>query len=248
MDMNLIVTDSVGSSSDFPLDDISGFQRLIGRLIYLLATRPDIAFAVHCLSQFMHAPRRSHLNLALRILRYLKKSPGKGISFSRSEFFKLSAFVDADWGKCLSSRRSVTGYCLFLGNCLISWKSKKQTTVSRSSAESEYRAMAAVLCEIIWVLSILKCLNLFDLLPVNIFCDNKAAIQIANNPVFHEKTKHIEIDIHQVREKISAGVIKTVKIGTLEQTTDIFTKSLNAYQHDYLCSKLKMMDLFRCQD
>ncbi|KAJ9546310.1 hypothetical protein OSB04_018853 [Centaurea solstitialis] len=146
MDMNLVVTDSVESASknkDNLLSDISGFQKLIGRLIYLLATRPDISFAVHCLSQFMHSPRKSHLNLALRVLRYLKKSPGKGILFTPSSDFKLVGFVDADWGKCLSSRRSVTGYCLFLGNCLISWKSKKQSTVSRSSAESEYRALAA---------------------------------------------------------------------------------------------------------
>ncbi|XP_024965192.1 uncharacterized protein LOC112505527, partial [Cynara cardunculus var. scolymus] len=143
MDMNLIVTDS-SSSKDPYLSDHTGFQRLIGKLIYLLATRPDIAFAVHCLSQFMHAPRQSHLNLALRILRYLKLSPGKGVSFIRSENFSLSAYVDADWGKCLSSRRSVTGFCIFLGNSMLSWKSKKQSTVSRSSAESEYRAMATV--------------------------------------------------------------------------------------------------------
>ncbi|XP_024996764.1 uncharacterized protein LOC112529658 [Cynara cardunculus var. scolymus] len=147
MDANLVISD-LNSSKDSLLSDCTGYQRLIGRLIYLLATRPDIAFAVHCLSQFMHAPRQSHLNLALRILRYLKLSPGKGISFTKSECFNLTAYVDADWGKCLSSRRSVTGYCLFLGKSLISWKSKKQNTVSRSSAESEYRAMATVSCEV----------------------------------------------------------------------------------------------------
>jgi hypothetical protein len=196
----------------------------------------------------MHSPRKSHLNLALRVLRYLKKSPGRGIYFSYSSDFKLSGFVDADWGKCLSSRRSVTGYCLFLGNCLISWKSKKQTTVSRSSAESEYRALASVTCEIIWVLSILSCLNVKDLIPVSVFCDNSSAIQIATNPVFHEKTKHIEIDIHFIREKISAGLIKVVKVESAEQTVDILTKSLGVVQHDYLCSKLKMVDIFQSQD
>ena len=251
MDMNLIVTDateSASTSADSLLTDVSGFQRLVGRLIYLLATRPDISFVVHCLSQFMHSPRKSHLSLALRVLRYLKKSLGKGIYFSPSPVFKLSGFVDVDWGKCLSSRRFVTGYCLFLGNCLISWKSEKQNTVSRSSAESEYRALASVTCEIIWVLNILSCLNVKELIPVSIFCDNSSAIQIAINPVFHEKTKHIEIDIHFIREKISAGLIKIVKIDSVEQTADIFTKSLGAVQHDYLCSKLKMFDVFQSQD
>ncbi|KAI3707507.1 hypothetical protein L6452_26097 [Arctium lappa] len=247
MDMNLVVTDSVGSEiKDPPLKDFTGYQKLIGRLIYLLATRPDIAFAVHCLSQFMHSPRESHLKLALRVLRYLKASPGKGINFSLcpTSDFKLSAFVDADWGKCLSTRRSVTGYCLFLGNCMISWRSKKQSTVSRSSAESEYRAMASALCEIIWVLSILADLKVDSLLPVNLNCDNKSAIQIANNPVFHERTKHIEIDIHQVRNKISSGMLKTVKVLSTENSADIFTKSLGVNQHHYLVSKLNMLDLF----
>ncbi|KAI3673323.1 hypothetical protein L6452_39440 [Arctium lappa] len=104
MDMNLIVTDHVESVEKDPsLKDFTGYQKLIGRLIYLLATRPDISFAVHCLSQFMHSPRQSHLKLALRVLRYLKGSPGKGINFSACSLsdFKLTAFVDADWGKCL---------------------------------------------------------------------------------------------------------------------------------------------------
>ncbi|KAJ9561025.1 hypothetical protein OSB04_006185 [Centaurea solstitialis] len=220
MDMNLIVTESVqmaAKSGDDVLSDISGFQGLIGRLIYLLATRPDISFAVHCLSQFMHSPRKSHLNLALRVLRYLKKSPGKGILFTPSSSFKLLGYVDADWGKCYLPE------------------------------ESEYRALAYVTCEITWVLNILSCLNIKEVIPVSVFCDNSSAIQIAINPVLHEKTKHIEIDIHFIREKISAGVIKIEKIDSIEQTADIFTKSLGAVQHDYLCSKLQLFDMFQSQ-
>ncbi|XP_024964221.1 uncharacterized protein LOC112504517 [Cynara cardunculus var. scolymus] len=210
MDMNLIITNS-SNVNDPPLTDQTGFQRLIGRLIYLLNTRPDICFAVHCLSQFMHSPRQSHLKLALRVLRYLKLSPGKGISFTKSINISLTAYVDANWGKCLSSRRSVTGFCLFLGSSMISWKRKKQSTVSRSSAESEYRTMASASCEVLWVLKILSDLNISDLLHVSLHCDNKSAIQIANNPVFHERTKHIEIDIHFVRETISKGLLKIEK-------------------------------------
>lgn len=169
IDMNLVVTDSVRSVDTYPpLSDFTSYQRLIGRLIYLLATRPDIPFAVHCLSQFMHSPRQSHLKLALRVLRYLKSSPGKGNNFSRYYNFCLTVFVDVDWGKCLSTRRFVTGYCLFLGNLMIFWRSKKQSTISRSSAESEYRAMTSVTCEIIWVLKILSDLKIKDLLPVKL--------------------------------------------------------------------------------
>lgn len=245
--MNLIVTDS-SSKLDPPLADHTGFQKLGGKLIYLLATRPGIAFAVYCLSQFMHSPRQSHLKLALRVLRYLKLSPGKGVSFTRSDTFSLSSFIDADWGKCLTTRRSVTGYCLFLGNSMISWKSKKQGTVSRSSAESEYRAMAAAACEIVWILKILDDLHVKDLLPVNLFCDNKSAIQIACNPVFHERTKHIKIDVHQVRQLSSTGVLKVLKVSSSENSADIFTKSLGINQHNFLCSKLKLLDLFKGQD
>lgn len=108
--------------------------------------------------------------------------------------------------------------------------------------------MASVLCEIIWILSILADLRVESLLPVNLNCDNKSAIQIANNPVFHERTKHIEIDVHQVRDKVAAGLLKTVKVLSSENPADIFTKSLGVNQHNYLCSKLNMLDLFQCQD
>lgn len=154
MDMNLVVTDSKGSISSPPLSDLTGYQKLIGRLIYLLTTRLDNAFDVHCVSRFMNSHRQSYLKLALIVLRYLKLSLGKGVSFTRSENFCLTAYVDSDWGKCLSTRRLVTGYCLFLGNSMISWRSKKQNTISCSSAVLEYRAMASVTCEIIWVLKI----------------------------------------------------------------------------------------------
>lgn len=193
----------------------------------------------------MHAPLLSHFKAALRVLRYLKGSPGKGINISKDDKFKLDAYVDADWGKCLSSRKSVSGYCVYLCGSLISWKSKKQPTVSRSSAESEYRAMAAVTYEIIWLLNLLRDLKIDNLMPVNIHCDNNAALQIAANPVFHERTKHFEINVHIVREKLSAGIIKLSKISSANQIADIFTKGLGVVQHHTLCSKLKLIDLFQ---
>lgn len=128
--------------------------------------------------------------------------------------FQLRAFVDADWGACPDTRRSGTGFCIFLGESLISWKSKKQLTVSRSSAEAEYRGLATVTSELIWVIQLLKDLHITSQTPSVIYCDNNAAISIASNPIFHERTKHIEIDCHFVRDKVLEGSIKLLPVRT----------------------------------
>lgn len=246
IETNIIITDESNKcENDFVLADFTYYQKLIGKLIYLTLTRPDISYSVQCLSQFMHRPLNSHIKLAFRLLKYLKLSPSRGICFDNIAEPLLTAFVDSDYGKCLSSRRSVTGYGLFFGNSLVSWKSKKQATVSRSSAEAEYRALATVVCEVIWVLKIFKDLNITTLTPVKVLCDNKSALQIAANPVFHERTKHFEMDLHFVREKILNGVIKTERVESSENVADIFTKGLVAYQHNYLCKKLNLKDMFQ---
>ena len=230
---------------DLPLTDLTGYQRLLGKLIYLTLTRPDISYSVSSLSQFMHKPLQSHIKLALRVLRYLKGSPGKGITFNKNDDLGLKAYVDADWAKCPSTRRSVTGYMLFFGNSLIAWKSKKQKTLATSSAEAEYRAMASVTCEVVWVLKILNELGIKNSLPAKIFCDNKAAIKIAANPVFHERTKHLEIDLHLVREKIANGVIESIWVNSQHQLADILTKGLPTAQHDFLCEQINLCDVYQ---
>ncbi|KAJ0435743.1 putative RNA-directed DNA polymerase [Helianthus annuus] len=224
--------------------DVTNFQKLIGKLIYLSITRPDISYAVQFLSQFMHSPQECHLQIALRLLKYLKMSPGKGILFRRENDLVLKGFVDSDWAKCLATRKSVTGYGIFLGSSLISWKSKKQSVVARSTAEAEYRAMCSASCEVIWVLNVLKELGIDCKLPVQLFCDSQSAISIAFNPVFHERTKHFEIDLHFLREKIANGVIVPEKVMSEDQLADLFTKGLNSLQHDSLYGKLGMLDLF----
>ncbi|GKB22798.1 ribonuclease H-like domain-containing protein [Tanacetum coccineum] len=173
----------IETDDDHLLVNVGNYQRLVGKLIYLTNTRPGIAYAVHYLSQFMHSPLNSHLNVALRVLRYLKGSPGS--------------------------------------DSLVTWKSKKQSTLCRSSAEAEYRSMASATCEVIWLSIFLGDMGVKNLLHVVMYYENSSTLQIAANLVFHEKSKHFEIDVHFVREKVASGVIKTEKIHTTQQIADI---------------------------
>ncbi|KAJ0824197.1 putative RNA-directed DNA polymerase [Helianthus annuus] len=243
IEQSYVITAKV-SKNQSVLKNVTGFQKLIGKLIYLSLTRPDISYAVQFLSQFMHSPTEVHLQIALRLLRYLKLAPGCGLLFKRSDKLDLVGYVDSDWAKCLSTRKSVTGYCVYLGSSLVSWKSKKQSTVSRSTGEAEYRAMCSATSEIMWLLNLLREVGVKCGLPVKLYCDSKAAISIAANPVFHEKTKHFEVDLHFLREKVSSGVIATVKVDSESQPADGFTKGLSIEQHKKFCEKLGLVNWF----
>lgn len=150
----------LGEAKEEPVVDREMYQRLVGKLIYLAHTRPDIAYSVSMISQFMHDPRESHLQAAYRVLHYLKGSPGKGVLFKRNQKLKLEAYTDADYAGSTVDRRSTSGYCTFLGGNLVIWRSKKQNVVARSSAESEFRAMAQGICELLWLKIILEDLKI----------------------------------------------------------------------------------------
>ena len=167
------------------LPDSGQYRRLIGRLLYLTILRPDICFVVNKLSQYMSSPRTPHLEALHHLLRYLKSSPGQGLLFSSSSSLSLRAYADVDWGSCVDIRRSTTGHCVFLGDSLVSWKSKKQNTVSRSLAKAEYRALTSLTSEILWISSLLKDFGI-HVGPTLVFCDSQAAVHLASNPSFHE--------------------------------------------------------------
>ena len=197
----------VTAQSGEPVDK-ERYQRLVGRLLYLCHTRPDISFAVSVVSRYMHEPRSDHLEAVNRILRYLKGTPGRGLLFESNKHLVIDGYCDADWASCLDDRRSTSGFCVFVGGNLVSWRSKKQAVVSRSTAEAEYRAMAQGLSEMLWTRNLLKELKILKTSCVNVWCDNKSAINIANNPVQHDRTKHVEIDRFFIKEKLDAGIIK----------------------------------------
>lgn len=209
----------------------------------MAVTRPELNYPVHILAQFLQKPRQKHWDAVIRLVRYLKGLPGQGIMLSSESDLYLSAYSYSDWAACPLTRKSLTGYIVMMGNSLVSWKTKKQPTVSRSSAEAEYRAMAMTCSELKLMIGVMDSLGIRLRFPIPFQCDSKAAIHIANNQVFHERKKHVEVDCHFVRDFIKAGIIATNHIGTMEQLADVLTKSLGRQQLLYLLDKMGVQDL-----
>ncbi|RVW73726.1 Retrovirus-related Pol polyprotein from transposon RE2 [Vitis vinifera] len=227
-----------------PLGDPERYRRLVGKLNYLTITRPDISFPVSVVSQFLQSPCDSHWDVVIRILRYIKSTPGQGVLYENRGHTQVVGYTDANWAGSPTDRRSTSGYCVFIGGNLISWKSKKQDVVAKSSAEAKYRAMALATCELIWLRHLLRELRFGKDEQMKLICDNQAALHIASNPVFHERTKHIEVDCHFIREKIESGCVATSFVNSNDQLADIFTKSLRGPRIKYICNKLGAYDVY----
>ncbi|BBN68699.1 ABC-2 type transporter family protein [Prunus dulcis] len=207
-DTPIVQNHHLGEYPDQVLTNKERYQRLVGRLIYLSHTRPDIAYAVSVVSQFMHSPSEDHMNAVLQILRYLKSAPGKGLMFSKHGHLNIDGYSDADWAGNVTDRKSTSGYFTFVGGNLVTWRSKKQNVVALSSAEAEFRGMTKGICELLWLRKLLTELGYKPISTMNLFCDNKAAIAIAQNPVQHDRTKHVEVHRHFIKQKLEAKLFQ----------------------------------------
>jgi len=216
----------VAAADGAPVADATDFRSLAGALQYLTFIRPDIAYAVQQICLHMHDPREPHLADLKRILRYVKGTLHLGLLLRPSTSTDLVVYTDADWAGCPDTRKSTSRYAVFLGDNLISWSSKRQNTVSRSSAEAEYRAVANGVAEASWLRQLLQELHAPLRQATLVYCDNISAVYMSSNPVQHQRTKHIEIDLHFVRERVSIGDLRVLHVPTSSQYADIFTKGL----------------------
>ncbi|XP_039806489.1 uncharacterized mitochondrial protein AtMg00810-like [Panicum virgatum] len=199
------VKPKLSTSSGEPISGPSECMKLAGALQWLTLTRPDIAHAVQQICLHMHDPREGHLALVKRVLRYIQGTTDHGLHLLVSKSLDIVAYFDADWAGCPDTRCSTSGYCIYLGDALVSWSSKRQPTVLCSSTEAEYRAVANTVSECCWLQQLLGELSVPVAKATLVYCDNISSVYMASNPVHHRRTKHIELDIHFVREKVAVG-------------------------------------------
>jgi histone deacetylase 1/2 len=221
--------------------DSTNYRSVVGALQYLTLTRPDISFAVNKVCQFLHAPTTVHWMAVKRILRYLKQSTNLGLKISRSSSLRVSAFSDADWAGCSDDRRSTGGFAVFFGANLVSWSARKQATVSRSSTEAEYKALANATAEVMWIQTLLMELGVSAPKAATLWCDNIGAKYLSSNPVFHARTKHIEVDYHFVRERVAMKLLNIEYVSTKDQVADGFTKPLPVRQLEMFKHNLNLV-------
>ncbi|GJT55845.1 putative ribonuclease H-like domain-containing protein [Tanacetum coccineum] len=222
--------------------DVHLYRSMIGSLIYLTASRPDIMFVVCVCARFQLTPNISHLHVVKRIFRYLKGQPKLGIWYPRDSPFDLEAFSNSDYAGASLDRKFTTGGCQFLAKRLISWQCKKQTIVANSTTEAEYVAAANCCGQVLWIQN--QMLNYgYNLINTNIYIDNESTICIVKNPVSHTKTKHIEIRYHFIRDSYEEKLIQVIKIHTDKNVVDHLTKSFNVSRFNFLIASFGLLNL-----
>ncbi|KAK2989348.1 hypothetical protein RJ640_013529 [Escallonia rubra] len=232
-----LVKDENGKDVDNKL-----FRGMIGSLLYLSASRPDIMFSVCICARFQACPKESHLSAVKRIFKYLSGTLNLGLWYPRSSSLDLVGFSDSDYAGCLVDRKSTSGTCQFLGDALVSWHSKKQTSVALSTAEAEYVAAGSCCAQVLWMRQTLQDFGV-SINHIHIMCDSSSAIDISKNHVQHSCTKHIDIRHHFLRDNVQKGLIELKKVGSEDQLADIFTKPLTESSFCSLRRRLGMCDL-----
>ena len=212
MDPNVRLQEDEGKD----LDDVTMYRQLVGSLIYLTLTRPDISYPVGLVSRYMSNPKKPHLEAVRRILRYVKGIINFGILYKKTNDCQVIGYCDADYAGDCDTRRSTTGYFFSLGSGAISWCSKRQPIVALSSTEAEYQSAAMVAQESTCLKELMEDLHQPTKYQVRIFYDNPSSIRLAENLAFHARTKHIEVHYHYIREKVLKGEIEMVPTKTDE--------------------------------
>ena len=214
------------SKDEEPLD-VTLFQAVIGSLNYAaICTRPDLSTAVGMLSKFMQRPGKEHWVGIKRVLRYVQSTLNYGLVFRQSDAFRLQAYSDSDWAGCKDTRKSTSGLVCRLGNCTISWRSKKQPIVALSTTEAEYIALCAATQEVVWLRRLLHGVDRNESGATVVFEDNQGAMSLSRNPKDHSRTKHIDVKYHFVRESVEKEIISVVYCPTAEMVADVLTKGL----------------------
>eukprot|EP00253_Pinus_taeda_P004437 PITA_04437 len=227
------------SSKDF---DLSLYKSIVGSLMYLTATRPDIMYAVSLISRFMERPKEAHWQATKRILRYVKGTKRIGILYTALECSDLIGYTDSDWDGSVDDQKSTSGYVFHMSSGAISWASKKQPIVALSTAEAEYVAATTVACQAILMRRMLRRLCQEKAKGTVIFCDNRSTIALSKNYVFHKRMKHIDTKFHYIRELVNNGEIVLEHCKTQEQVADILTKPLGQKSFEFLRKCLGMTD------
>ncbi|GJZ04041.1 putative ribonuclease H-like domain-containing protein, partial [Tanacetum coccineum] len=222
--------------------DVHLYRSMIRSLMYLTASRPDIMFVVCACARFQVTPKTSHLHAVKRIFRYLKGQPKLGLWYPRDSPFDLEAFTDSDYVRASLDRKSTTGGCQFLGKRLISWQCKKHTIVANSTTEAEYVAAANYYGQVLWIQNQMLDYG-FNFMNTKIYIDNESTICIVKNPVFHSKTKHIEIRHHFIRDSYKKKLIHVIKINTDQNVADLLTKAFDINGFNFLVASIGLLNL-----
>jgi hypothetical protein len=220
------------------LIDATLYRQIIGSPMYLTNTKLDICFSVNTMSQFLVEPRRVHQVVAKNVMRYLKGTIDYGLNYDGDHDFTLRKYIVADWAGSVSDRKSTSGCCFSLGSDMISWQSRKKSSISLRTTKEEYIVACSTSCEAIWLRKLLTSLFDLEMRATLILCDKQSCIKMTENLVFHDRSKHIEIRYHYIHDMVQIGALNIQYISMDQQVADVLTKPLSRVKFEYFQYKL----------